>query len=104
MHQFFRISVSLDIGPGFFPDLLNAIGERLLNWLGLCSFIPNMELPSMSERNFTIWHTMRNEFGQCSWALMEQDSACPFITVRTHRALNPRNSAAIPPIYLPEFS
>jgi hypothetical protein len=39
----------------------------------------------MSEREWVVWHTMKNEYGQCSCALLEQDSACPFITVRTHK-------------------
>ena len=33
-------------------------------------------------RSFVVWNS--NEYGNGSWALMEQDSACPFIVVRTH--------------------
>jgi hypothetical protein len=34
----------------------------------------------MSKRRFVVWHSMRNEFVNCSWCLTEDQ----ILTVRTH--------------------
>jgi hypothetical protein len=35
-------------------------------------------------RRFVVWHNMTCEWGNCSWAVLERDSTCPFIVVKTH--------------------
>ena len=37
----------------------------------------------MAMRKFVVWHNMRNEYGQCSWCLMDVDTY-PILCVRTH--------------------
>lgn len=36
----------------------------------------------MATRNFTVWHNMQSEHGQCSWSLSDKDTY-PILTVVT---------------------
>jgi hypothetical protein len=48
-------------------------------------------------RRFVVWNSMQNEWGNGSWALLEQDSPCPFIVVRTHLGTKATQLGAHPP-------
>jgi hypothetical protein len=44
-------------------------------------------------RKFVTWHLMKNEFGQCSWCLTEDQ----IITVRTHYGSKSTQLGWMPP-------
>jgi hypothetical protein len=50
----------------------------------------------MSDRKFVIWHSMQNEFGNCSWCLTEDQ----ILTVRTHLGTKSTQLGSMPPDFL----
>jgi hypothetical protein len=47
----------------------------------------------MSEREFVVWHSMKNEYGQCSWCLTKDQ----ILTVRTHLGTSAPQLGGHPP-------
>jgi hypothetical protein len=50
-------------------------------------------------RKFVTWHSMKNEFGQCSWALSDVDTY-PVLTVRTQHGQKSTQLGGSPPDFL----
>jgi hypothetical protein len=50
----------------------------------------------MSDREFVIWRTLRNEYGQCSWAVTRDGTLC----VRTHLGSKCTQLGGSPPDFL----
>jgi hypothetical protein len=47
-------------------------------------------------RKFVTWHSMKNEFGQCSWAVSDADTY-PVLTVRTQHGQKSTQLGWMPP-------
>jgi hypothetical protein len=53
----------------------------------------------MSKRRFVVWRNMQSEWGNCSWAVLDEDTY-PILMVKTHLGTKSTQLGGSPPDFL----